>query len=278
MKNSPMKDPGYVYILTNPSFREDWVKIGMSSRPVDVRSKELDNTAVPLPFEVYATMKTTKYTEAEKHIHKYIERFTNLRIRDNREFFNIQPEVALDIFKEVATLLDDAVIEETYKVSMFGEASEKSAKHPSTKTPPREEAKIWMIPANPKYYDVDGCIAKHGEIFWRQHFNFQTGDTIYIYVSSPDSKLKYKCQVVGHDLPHTADMDGDVEFYVNPQDYEISKQHNRNMKLKVLEKTNSDKMTMVHLQEHGMSRPPQGCMNLSHPSYADLLEYIENNF
>lgn len=38
---------GYVYILTNPSFREDWVKIGKSSRPVDVRSKELDNTAVP---------------------------------------------------------------------------------------------------------------------------------------------------------------------------------------------------------------------------------------
>ena len=38
---------GYVYILTNPSFREDWVKIGKSSRPVDIRSKELDNTAVP---------------------------------------------------------------------------------------------------------------------------------------------------------------------------------------------------------------------------------------
>ncbi len=33
------KQPGYVYILTNPSFREDWVKIGKSSRPVDVRSK-----------------------------------------------------------------------------------------------------------------------------------------------------------------------------------------------------------------------------------------------
>ena len=27
------KEPGYVYILTNPSFREDWVKIGKSARP-----------------------------------------------------------------------------------------------------------------------------------------------------------------------------------------------------------------------------------------------------
>ena len=26
------KEPGYVYRLTNPSFREDWVKIGKSSR------------------------------------------------------------------------------------------------------------------------------------------------------------------------------------------------------------------------------------------------------
>ena len=83
------KEPGYVYILTNPSFREDWVKIGKSSRPVDVRSKELDNTAVPLPFEIYATLKTAKYDKVEKQIHKQIDRLTDLRIRQNREFFNI---------------------------------------------------------------------------------------------------------------------------------------------------------------------------------------------
>ncbi len=99
------KESRYVYILTNPSFREDWVKIGKSSRPVDVRSKELDNTAVPLPFETFATMKTSKYNEAEKLVHRYIERFTNLRIRNNREFFNVQIEEALEIFKEVAMLL-----------------------------------------------------------------------------------------------------------------------------------------------------------------------------
>jgi len=270
---------GYVYILTNPSFKEDWVKIGKSSRPVDVRSKELDNTAVPLPFDIYATMKTVKYSQAEKLIHHYIERFTNLRIRDNREFFNIKPEEALEIFREVATVLDDAEIEETYKESMFGTAWEsKSVRNCSMKTPPREEARVWMIPANPKYYDIDGCIEKYGEIYWRQHFNFQTGDTIYIYVSSPDSKVKYKCLVVGHDLPHSSEMDRDREFFVNPQDFETSEQHNRNMKLKVLEKTNSEKMTMVHLMEHGMKRPPQGSLNLSYPDYAELLAYIEANF
>ena len=99
---------GYVYILTNPSFREDWVKIGKSSRPVDVRSKELDNTAVPLPFEIYATLYTSKYDKVERQIHKQIDRLTDLRIRQNREFFNIAPAVALDIMRDIADLLDDA--------------------------------------------------------------------------------------------------------------------------------------------------------------------------
>lgn len=104
------KGIGYVYILTNPSFREDWVKIGKSSRPVDLRSKELDNTAVPLPFEIYATMKTSKYNEVEKLVHKIIDSLTNFRIRQNREFFNVAPQKALDIFKEIASTIDDAEI------------------------------------------------------------------------------------------------------------------------------------------------------------------------
>ena len=104
------KEPGYVYILTNPSFREDWVKIGKSSRPVDVRSKELDNTAVPLPFEIYATMQTVKYGEIERIVHKQIDRLTDLRIRQNRELFNVHPSQALDILMDLAHAVEDAVV------------------------------------------------------------------------------------------------------------------------------------------------------------------------
>lgn len=58
------KEPGYVYILTNPSFREDWVKIGKSSRHVDVRSKELDNKelwreALDWLYDIYLRFKDT---------------------------------------------------------------------------------------------------------------------------------------------------------------------------------------------------------------------------
>ena len=152
-----MKESGYVYILTNPSFKEDWVKIGMCSTPVEQRVKQLDSTGVPLPFEIFATMQTSKYKQAEKLIHSFISKFTNLRIRNNREFFNVKPEEALEIFKQVATVLDDAVIDETYMSSMFTGGDDVECKHhktPSTKTQPRDEVKKWMIPANSKYFDL----------------------------------------------------------------------------------------------------------------------------
>lgn len=105
-----MQEKGYVYILTNPSFREDWVKIGKSSRPVDVRSKELDNTAVPLPFEIYATVKSSKYSYIESSLHKILTDLADKRIRKNREFFNIRPEEAFRYLEMIAKMDEDAEI------------------------------------------------------------------------------------------------------------------------------------------------------------------------
>jgi len=105
---SEKNNKGYVYILINSSFREDWVKIGKSSREVDVRSKELDNTAVPLPFEIFATLKTVKYNEVEKNLHKIFTDLADARIRKGREFFNITPEKALDYLRGQAEIIDDA--------------------------------------------------------------------------------------------------------------------------------------------------------------------------
>lgn len=107
MQNEENKK-GYVYILTNPSFREDWVKIGQSLREVDVRSKELDNTAIPLPFEIFATLKTIKYKEIERNLHKIFTDLADARIRKGREFFNITPNKALDYLKDQAEIIDDA--------------------------------------------------------------------------------------------------------------------------------------------------------------------------
>ena len=147
------KEPqeGFVYILTNPSFKEDWVKIGKSSRPVDVRSKELDNTAVPLPFEIYATMQTTKYAEVERIIHKQIDRLTDLRIRQNREFFNVHPAQALEILTDLARAIEDAVVmkyEEGRPEQVYPVLEEKKDKVKSEKKQQRPPFDFSMVGLN----------------------------------------------------------------------------------------------------------------------------------
>ena len=142
------KEKGYVYILTNKSFRDDWVKIGKSSRPVDVRSKELDNTAVPLPFDIYATIQTEKYSAVEQIIHKQIDRLTDLRIRQNREFFNVHPAQALDILLDQARILDDAIVvkyEEGKPIQIYPETGEKKEEKKDKKDHPRPPFDFSMV-------------------------------------------------------------------------------------------------------------------------------------
>lgn len=270
-------EPGYVYILTNPSFREDWVKIGKSSRAVNIRSKELDNTAVPLPFEIYATLKTTKYSEAEKLVHNYIQRFTNLRIRDNREFFNVKPEEALEIFRDVAMILDDAEIDEVYKHVASGAAEIDKSDTPSRKSY-RDEKRVWMLPSNCKYFDIHGCVAKYNEIYWSQYNNIQKGDTGYLYCSAPDSALRYKFEVVENDQPYKPEMEREKEFQVDPKDWDEMKAHNRFFLVKILDQSSSSRVSLANLLDHGLKLAPRGAINLSYPDYKELLEYIEKNF
>ena len=102
------------------------------------------------------------------------------------------------------------------------------------KTPARDEVKKWMIPANLKYFDLDACFDRLGYVYWKQYYNFQAGDTIYIYVASPVSAVRYKCVVESHDLPFLADMEIEKEFYAKPEDFESSRSHNRFIKLRLV--------------------------------------------
>jgi hypothetical protein len=101
------KEIGYVYIFTNESFRDGWVKIGKTT-DIKERLKQLDNTSCPLPFDVFATLKTRRYDKAEKFVHEFISHFNqSLRIRPNREYFKVDPQEALNILIQVKELMDE---------------------------------------------------------------------------------------------------------------------------------------------------------------------------
>ena len=63
--------------------------------------------------------------------------------------------------------------------------------------PPKE----WIIPANPKYYDIQGAFAQADEINWMQGAGINIGDTVYMYVAVPVSAVLYKCEVTETDIP-----------------------------------------------------------------------------
>ena len=181
--------PGYVYILTNPSFREDWVKIGKSSRPVDVRSKELDNTAVPLPFDIYATIQTVKYNEVEKLVHKTIDRLTDLRVRQNREFFNVPPSIALDIFRDIASTLDDAIIN-TYNNGQVTQITNRDLNRASNKL---------SVSNSKKNIFWEGYIkAIHNNVLFKKYFRISDGIPWNFYDLNKGNTLWYIFQAVTH--------------------------------------------------------------------------------
>ncbi|QQS69904.1 GIY-YIG nuclease family protein [Candidatus Saccharibacteria bacterium] len=114
---------GFVYILTNPSYKDNIIKIGFTTNLKD-RLAQLDKTGVPTPFDPYMTVQTAKYKELEKVIHHELDKLTDFRTRENREFFEIDPVDAADLLKNLARLLDDAEIVEYGNLSSVEEKSE----------------------------------------------------------------------------------------------------------------------------------------------------------
>ena len=64
------------------------------------------------------------------------------------------------------------------------------------------EPKEWIIPANPKFYDVEAAFAKNSIITWKQGAGINQGDTVYMYVAAPVSAILYKCRVLETDIPY----------------------------------------------------------------------------
>lgn len=101
-----MSKVGYIYILTNKSFRDNCIKIGYST-DVEKRVKELSGTGMPFDYEIYATYEIPASQNSDKALHKLIQMLNpELRIAPNREFFDISPNDAYKMFEQMAIIHD----------------------------------------------------------------------------------------------------------------------------------------------------------------------------
>jgi len=86
---------GIVYILTNDAM-PGIIKIGITEDSVENRIKTLDNTSLPLPFRFYFAIESKRYKTIERNMH---DAFAAFRVRENREFFRMDPERAVSALK-----------------------------------------------------------------------------------------------------------------------------------------------------------------------------------
>lgn len=62
--------------------------------------------------------------------------------------------------------------------------------------------KEWIIPSNPKYYDIVHAFDDTDTIEWKQGAGINSGDTVFMYVGAPVSAILYKCKVIETDIPY----------------------------------------------------------------------------
>ena len=112
-----------VYIITNEAM-PDLVKIGITSKPIEERLKELGRaTGIPLPFSCYYAAEVEDAAKLEGVLH---EAYKDNRINPKREFFSISPEAARHILKEFE--ISDRTVSEQFEDDQEKAAFEKISK------------------------------------------------------------------------------------------------------------------------------------------------------
>ena len=102
----------------------------------------------------------------------------------------------------ISVLLDDSVPDETV-LDLLGESRGFSAR--GGKKSARGDRANWIVPGNPRYYDVDAAFAENDEILWKQSSDIQVGDIVYLYVGAPVSAVRYRCEAVAVNLSYSYD-------------------------------------------------------------------------
>lgn len=126
----------------------------------------------------------------------------------------------------------------------------------------------WIIPCNPKNYDVIKAFQDLKEIDWKQSVkNIDAGDKVYIYVSSPYKQILYQCVVVKTNL--LAREIDDMDYVIDGTPFLNYGPH---MRLQMIRKLNGLELNLSALKKRGLRGNIQGPRTVS----GELLDYIES--
>ena len=133
------------------------IKIGYTTN-IKRRLSDLDTTGIPMPFEPFLTVKTAKYRTLEKVIHRELDKLTDTRARNNREFFKIDPELARDLLLNISKLIDDAEIDD------FGNTAEEDVLNADGTVKPMSSRTTFAMLSIPVGADLEPIADKYPRV------------------------------------------------------------------------------------------------------------------
>lgn len=150
------------------------------------------------------------------------------------------------------TVLLDGMVEKGRIFSLLDMSFDITAERKTLKKVRRFANLEWIVPANPKCFDLEKAFAESETILWKQSNNIIVGDTVYLYVAAPISAIRYKCKALEVDIPYQYN-DGKVRM-------------SRIMKLKLLHRFSDGELDFKKLNGYGIYavRGPRSVPNRLH--------------
>ncbi len=135
-----------------------------------------------------------------------------------------------------------------------------------------EKNASWLISINSDVYDHELNFKEQSFIEWEQNINCKVKDIIYIYITKPKGKIKYKTRVEKKDIDYS-NLETQKSYWLN------RKKGNKNekyMKLVLEDLIDSEELILPKLMEHGLKSDLQSPELLN--TKPKLLKYIEKAF
>ena len=157
----------------------------------------------------------------------------------------------------ITVLLDGTVDKETI-FSLLTLSFDMTSNRKAERSGGRSGVTEWLVPANPKYYDVEKAFAESDTILWKQSNSIAVGDIVYLYMAAPISAIRYKCKAVEVGIPCDYN-DGTLTM-------------TRMMKIRLLHRFEDGELNLETLREYGVHavRGPRGVPNRLHYKIQEL--------
>jgi len=104
VENFEGENAGYIYIMRQPVHEENIFKVGLTKRNTEQRKRELSNTSSPDKFFIINSYPTKDCSEAEKRIHKRLDKY---RLTTRREFFRCDLRIIMEACEEIVSKINN---------------------------------------------------------------------------------------------------------------------------------------------------------------------------